>query len=513
MDTSSDNAEAVAETSHSRGYHIPELVVWHGQSPETLLEQMHSMMAEAETAPDKSGLLKRLAFETQQGFSHDTGPSEVRVSLTAYTESEFLKKAAQAIRMISEAPDTPFSFPSAGLFYGMGEPLGRIAFLFPGQGAQYPGMGGALANAFPAARKAWETLGNMAFSGHTIREVVFPEGTDSDEAAQAAFLRLSGADWASPCISVAGEAIFTLLEKMGVHPDAVAAHSFGDINALRAAGVFGPEQMIRLTRYRGELGVSCPLATRGCILAVPEPSEKTRSILAAHNIEDLWIANYNTRQQTVLSGEKESVDRAQQAFADEGIKTRMIPISAAPHCPLAANVAENFYAYLADVPFGRAQCDVYSFLFGRRINSNPDLLRKVLRAHIKKPVRFFSQIEQMHHDGIRIFVELGPGNILTTLVGQILEGRQHIALNTDHKKADPVLVFLNVVAELFKQGRIQDLSVLREDAETPDYAPPADTPDQFADPAPDAETEKRLKKLDMEISRIESMRSNRAQTA
>ncbi len=513
MDTFADNTKSVAETSHSRGYDIPELVVWHGQNPEAVMEQMRGVMPEAEKAPDKSGMLKRLAFETQRQFSHDPAPLEARVALTAYTESEFRKKAAQIIRMISEMPDTLFSFPYAGLFYGMGQPLGRVAFLFPGQGAQYPGMGGALANAFPTARYVWDTLGNMEFSGLTIREVVFAGDADSEEAAQEAFMRLSGADWTNPCISVVGEAIFLLFEKMGVRPDAVAAHSFGDINALRAAGVFSPEQMIRLTRYRGELGVSCPLATRGCILAVPDTFEKTRSILAAHNIEDVWIANYNTRNQTVLSGEKESVSKAHQAFANEGVKTRMIPISAAPHCPLAVDVGENFYAYLADVSFGRAQCDVYSFLFGRRINSDPELFRKVLRAHIEKPVRFFPQIEQMHHDGVRIFVEIGPGNILTSLVEQILADRQHVALNTDHKKADPVLVFLNATAELFRQGRVRDLSVLWEGAEAPDHIAPSKSANESTDAALDAETEKRLKKFDMEIAKIESMRSGRAQTA
>lgn len=441
---------------------MPELLVYYGESPGAVLDQMERARVETSRAEEKSGFLKQHAWECRKRFHTTDEPAGVRAALTALTESELGKKLEQMTKRIGEQPETPFAFSPAGLFYGRGAPMGRTACLFPGQGAQYPGMGGPLAAAFPAARRVWDSLGEMRFAGTSIKEVVFPETAADEEAAKDAFLRLSAADWTNPCISVAGEAIFALLDQLGFRPSAVGAHSFGDISALRAAGVLSARQMIELTRFRGELGVSCPLATRGCILAVPDSAENVRAVLDQYGITDVWIANYNTPSQTVLSGVREAVSRARAAFEEKGLKTRMIPISAAPHCPLAVDVARDFAAYLEKVGFDSANCDVYSFLFGRRVPNQPDLFRKLLKAHIEKPVRFQSQIEQMYKDGVRIFVEIGPGNMLSSLVDQILGDQPHMAVPTDHKKKDSVPAFLNAVAALFKEGLICDLDVLWE---------------------------------------------------
>ncbi|MFP4446026.1 MAG: hypothetical protein ACLFPD_07240, partial [Desulfosudaceae bacterium] len=134
---------------------------------------------------------------------------------------------------------------------------------------------------------------------------------------------------------------------------------------------------------------------------------------------------------------------------------------------------------------------------------DPSLFRKILKAHIEKPVRFHPQIERMYQDGVRVFIEIGPSGILTRLVGQILGDRPHLALCTDHKKTDAVLIFLNTVADLAKEGLIRNLDVLWEGYEIPghDVSPAGEN----ATPAGNngKETEKRLKKLELEFARIE----------
>ncbi|MDY6905210.1 MAG: ACP S-malonyltransferase [Thermodesulfobacteriota bacterium] len=500
-----DNKKNASGSRGHKGYHIPELVVGCGDTVADLIEQLNTLKNAAADAPECSGLLKRLSHETHDRIRKTKALGNLRIAVTAYTEREIEKKLTAMHEMITAEPDQPFSFPTAGLFYGVGAPVGRTAFLFPGQGAQYLGMGGPLAGAVPAAGRVWDRLGAMPFDGSTIGDMVFPEDTADEDKAKAAFFRLSAADWASPAISVVGEAIFVLLQKMGVYPDTVGAHSFGDISAYRAAGIFTPEDMVRVTRYRGELGVACPLATRGCILVVPEPAERVLGILADDQLEDVWVANYNTPVQTVLSGVKAAVYKAHEVFTEKGINSRPLPISAAPHCPLAVDVAEQFFDYLGGIDFKPAQCDVYSFLFGRKVAQNdPGLFRKLLKAHVEKPVRFQSQIEQMYADGIRLFVEIGPSDMLTNLVGQILTDKPHVALCTDRKKGDAVLVFLNAAAELFKQGLIKDLEVLWEGYGIPAYC---DDNGRQAD-APRQETLKMLKKLDMELARINSSRAS-----
>lgn len=505
-DMSANKKAQAAATPLAREYHIPELVVGYADSPADLGRQTESWLKATKDAPEKSGFLKHLARDTQNAFNRRSHDAAFRAAATAYTEREFEKKVRELQKMIIESPDSPFSFPEAGLFYGCGPPIGRTAFLFPGQGAQYLGMGSALAKTFPTASRVWEGLGATQFDGKTIKEVVFPKEAVDEQTAQKAFLRLSGADWTNPCISVVGEAVYQLFAKMGLHPDAVAAHSFGDISAYRAAGILGADDMIKATRYRGELGVACPLATRGCILIVAESAEKTVAIIEENELKEVWIANYNTPSQTVLSGVKEAVYKAHSVFEAAGIDSRPLPISAAPHCPLAVDVAEKFFQYLTGLDFKQAECDVYSFLFGRKVNNDPALFRKLLKAHIEKPVRFLSQTKQMYEDGIRIFIEIGPSGILTNLVGQILADKPHIALCTDKKKEDAVLVFLNAVAELFKEGGIKNLDVLWEGYEKPGFQ--ADiTSQEFPDEEADAQTEKRLKKLDLALAKIENERT------
>jgi acyl transferase domain-containing protein len=127
------------------------------------------------------------------------------------------------------------------------------------------GMGKALAAAFPEARRIFKRIGRRRFSGHTIDEIISSTNPGDKADVKTAFQRLSGVEWTNLCISVVGKAIFVLLKKMGALPHAVASHSFGDVSAFHAAGIISEDAMIRMNRYRGELGTSCPSATRGCI--------------------------------------------------------------------------------------------------------------------------------------------------------------------------------------------------------------------------------------------------------
>jgi acyl transferase domain-containing protein len=488
----------------TRSQHIPELLVFSEENFSIFLKKIEMAVKEAERYAEQPGFLKWLAFKQQQEFNQSKHIPAFRAVLTAYGEVELNKKLIHLEKMIKARPDRPFSYPSAGLFYGIGTDDSKMAFLFPGQGSQYLGMGKVLAAAFPEAQRIFNRIGQRRFSGHTIDEIISTKNPGDKAAAKAAFQRLSGVEWTNLCLSVVGKVIFVLLKKMGALPHAVASHSFGDVSAFHAAGILSEDAMIRIHRYRGELGASCPSATKGCILVVCETAEKIKKILKTRHIDNVWIANYNTNSQTVISGLQEMIHASRSVFAEEKIVHQLIPISGAPHCPLAEDAAEEFHGYLEKhINFEHADCDVYSFLFGRKLKNDPDIFRHVLRAHIEKPVRFNSQIENMYADGIRIFVEVGPSDILTRFVEHILDGRSHIAVNTDNRKGDAVLTFLLAVAELFKAGKILDLSILWEGYEIPVH--PGHRQRQPAGYIP--EDSKLLQQLDVKLASIENIRS------
>jgi acyl transferase domain-containing protein len=488
----------------SRSQKTPELVVFSDENFTLFLENIEKAVKETELNVERPGFLKWLAYDRQQEFNRTKRIPLFRAALTAYGELELKKKLLHLKKMIEAQPDMPFSYPGAGVFYGTGTDGGRMAYLFPGQGSQYLGMGKKMASVFPEARRVFDRLGQRSFHGHFIEDIISPSDSGDRADTKAAFLRLCGSEWANPCISVVGEAIFSLLKRMGAFPHAVASHSFGDVSAFRAAGIISKDAMLQLHRHRGELGASCSRATRGCILVVRETAEKIDKILKARNIHDVWIANYNTASQIVISGLREAIQVCRSIFSKEKIVNQLIPISAAPHCPLAGDVARKFEAFLKkDIYFRGADCDVYSYIFGRKVKNDPDLFQRVLRIHIEKPVRFKSQIENMYADGIRIFVEVGPSDILTRFVEHILDGKPHIAVNTDSRRADSILTFLNAVAELFKAGKILDLGILWEGYEVPCYPNHGvRQPGSFI-----PEDLKRLQRLELKLTRIENMRS------
>ncbi len=536
--------EAIAEKTDLRDRFslTPELVVFVGEEVAAVSAGIRTVLEDDRLR--LPGFLKWISYHSQKRFQKFEGKRNVRAAVTAYGGTELEKELVQLEKMVRERPEEGFAFPSAGLFYGRGDPVGKLGFLFPGQGSQYVGMGGEVAAAYPMAERVWEKLGEMRFKGKKIREIVFPPKPEGEEEAFLQLLQLASADWTNACISVAGEALFKLLSSMGVRPDAVAAHSWGDVSAYRSAGILTDEDMVRVAQHRGDIGVNCPTATSGCILIVNETVEKIKELVSKNEIQQVWIANYNAPSQNVLAGIKEEILRTKEIFDAEAIRSFLIPISAAVHCPLASQGAHVFEKYLEQIDFGKASCELYSYLLGRKVDNDPELFKRILWVQAEKPVKFMGQIEQMYEDGIRTFVEVGPSDVLTRFVGMILGEKPHAAITMDKRKEDSNLFFLLAVAELAAAGRIQNFEALWDGYRAPP-APPVETPDgnkeaalaleacpftslcpfqeelrkisggcscpssgQEEDTDPKELEANRLRKLDMEFAKIDHIRSS-----
>jgi acyl transferase domain-containing protein len=164
------------------------------------------------------------------------------------------------------------------------------------------------------------------------------------------------------------------------------------------------------------------------------------------------IANENSPEQSVISGPTREVQQAVERLLAASIAAQPIPVACAFHSPLVHGACEAFARDLAVVDIGPLALPVYSNTTASVYPGEPDAIRARLAEHIGKPVRFVAEIEAMYADGARVFVEAGPGRVLTGLVGRILGKRPHAAIACDRPNEDGVFSFLQALGQLAVRG-------------------------------------------------------------
>ncbi|HEX5118836.1 MAG TPA: SDR family oxidoreductase [Pseudonocardiaceae bacterium] len=326
---------------------------------------------------------------------------------------------------------------------------GRIAFVFPGQGAQYVGMGGDVAMAFPQAQDVWDAVASVDFDECALRDVVFPPPVFSDDDRVAQQHRLTATAWAQPALAAHSLSLLAMLSSVGIEPDCVAGHSLGELVALHAAGVMSAADLVRLARRRGELMAEID-GPPGAMLAVAADRATVTSAIDA--ADSVWPANVNAPRQTVVSGTATAIDLLHKRLSADGIAARRLDVSAAFHSPLVASVTEPLRRFLDDLPLAAPTIDVYGNADATVYPSDPDAVRARLAAHSTSPVRFHDQIEAMYADGVRTFVEVGAGSALTGLIGQILGGREHLAVSLERRGRDGVTAWREALDRLTEWG-------------------------------------------------------------
>ncbi|MEV5986123.1 SDR family oxidoreductase [Streptomyces sp. NPDC052051] len=415
-----------------------ELVLFSGASPADLV------------LPDASGdrPLAALARESQSAFS-PTDP--LRLAVVAADFADLREKYAQALALIRQRPGTAFATPN-GVRYACGDPaVGRLAFLFPGQGSQYVGMGADLAMLAPAAQAVWDRLGGTRFDGRPLHRVVFPPPAFADEERAAQAAQLAATEWAQPALAVHALALLEVLRELGLRPNCVAGHSFGELVALHCAGALEADTLVSLARTRGELMRDAAVVP-GAMLAVAADRAHVAAVLAEGAFGDIWSANLNSPLQVVLSGTTEAVARAERAFAAGGVGTHRLTTSTAFHSPLVASAAEPLAAFLRTVPVAEPRIEVYGNADATPYPSSPDAVRRRIADQLASPVLFQDQIEAMYAAGVRTFVEVGAGAALTGLVGQTLGDRAHAAVSLDWADRSGVNTLHTALGELAVRG-------------------------------------------------------------
>ena len=318
-----------------------------------------------------------------------------------------------------------------GAFFATGGPPGKIAVLFPGQGAQYTGMLRDLACGFPEVFSclAAADAGYGSPGGIRLSDYIYPPTAYSPGGKERQEELLRATDVAQPAIGAVSLGALRLLESFGLVPDAAAGHSYGELTALCSAGRLDESTFHHLSRLRGRLMASGN-GDRGGMLAVPAPLAIVEQVLAEEGL-DLIVANRNAPSQAVLSGSSIEIDRAIGVFAFRKLVCKRLPVSAAFHSPLVADAAEPFLAALSDVAFVEARFPVYANTTAAPYPEDQDAAKALLAGQLAQPVEFMAEIEALHATGILTFLEVGPGARLTGLVKAILGEKTHLALALD----------------------------------------------------------------------------------
>jgi acyl transferase domain-containing protein/NADP-dependent 3-hydroxy acid dehydrogenase YdfG len=468
-------ASAAVPAGHLRAAPT-ELILLSASSPGALLERARQL--------DLGRPLPALADHVAADFDPQHA---ARLAIVAADPDDLAAKITIAAERIEGGQRSP-----SLVHYESGRPApGLTAFLFPGQGAQYIGMGDDLAMHLPLARAAWDAAARHELGDRPLHRVVFPPPAFGDEERQAQQALLTATEWAQPALAVQSMALLAVLTRLGLRPDCVAGHSFGELIALHAAGAFDAGTLLQLARRRGEL-MRDAAAVPGGMLAVMAGRDRAEAAIAG--LTDIWLANDNGPGQVAFSGRRQALDAAEARFAANGIACVRLQAATGFHSPLVASSAGPFAKFLEQAEIRAPALDVYAGSDAKTYPADPAAVRHGLAEQIAAPVRFAEVIETMYDQGVRTFVEVGAGSTLSALVGQILGEREHAAVSLDHKGRHGITSLQNGLGHLAVRGLALDLAVLhapddeQQRAEKPSKASVRIDGGNYARPYPPAVT-------------------------
>ncbi|MEW2619232.1 beta-ketoacyl synthase N-terminal-like domain-containing protein [Streptomyces sp. NPDC048106] len=419
-------AGAGAETgSGVREEPAGEPVPWllSARTPAALAAQARRLVAHAEAHPELDAVaLGRALATTRAAMEH-------RAALTATDRGRLLDGA----RRLAEGTAAP------SVVTGKTAP-GQLAFLFSGQGSQRLAMGRELAAAHPVFADAFEQACAEldARLPRPLREVLDARPGSPDGRL------LDRTEFTQPALFAFEVALARLFASWGVEPDVVAGHSVGEIAAAHIAGVFSLADAAALVTARARLMQALPVP--GAMVAVAAGEEEVAVLLAGH-ADLVGIAAVNGPSSVVLSGAEERVLEIAGALRSLGHRTKRLKVSHAFHSPLMEPMREEFARVARGLTYEAPRIPVVSNVTGRAAAGDDLVTPEYWVRHVRATVRFHAGVRGLEADGVRTFLEVGPGDTLTALVHENLTGPAEAiaAVRRGHDEAESVRLALGAL--------------------------------------------------------------------
>ncbi|RMF85893.1 MAG: acyltransferase domain-containing protein, partial [Nitrospinota bacterium] len=425
-----------------------ELFLWKGESRQALLEAI-APLANALTQGAKPAL-SDLAYTVWEQAREKEG---LTLAIVATSLEDLGQKLSWVREALSQPENRHIQNPK-GIYFSEA-PLaraGKIAFLFPGQGSQYPDMLRDLALQFAEVRERFEQADRVLSDRfpQPLSYYIFPPPRFSREEEQRSRQALTQTNVAQPALGAADMGAFALLQSLGIAPDMVAGHSYGEYVALCAARVFSEEVLYLLSEARGRFIIEAGKEELGTMAAVEGEAEKIAEALPS--LEGVWIANLNSPKQTIISGTQHGIEEAIRLLQSQGFRTRPVPVSCAFHSPLVAPARDRLAGFLKTFSFSSPHIAVFSNTTASPYPTDPQEMITLLSDHLVRPVQFAAEIEAMYQAGARVFIEVGPRNVLTSLTQQILGERAYVAISLDQPGRSGLLQLHHALGQLAGHG-------------------------------------------------------------
>ncbi|UPK71082.1 type I polyketide synthase [Chitinophaga filiformis] len=411
-----------------------ELFVFRGENDaavKQLVQTVHSILEYNDQVP-----LRDIAYSL---YHYSDAP--VRLSIVASGREDLMLKT-----------DLALSGATSREIHVTSKVEGKVAFMFPGQGSQRVNMARELFVAFPQMRKLLKAYPQY-------EKILFPSAAFSESALQQQKEKIKDTRITQPLLGIVDLAMASFLKELGIQPDMVAGHSYGELPALCFAGVFAEEQLVPLSEKRAKAILDAVEGDKGVMVAV----NITAAALAPFTGKGsgVYAVNHNSPQQWVLAGTTKDMEQLMAQLREQKISFKQMEVACAFHSPLIAKSATLYKTAIGKTSFSKPAIPVWSNTTAALYPDTDAAIKERLAEHLVSPVLFSEEVEKMYTAGARVFIEVGPGKVLSNLTRAVI-GKEGLVLHTEDSEPTAIAHLLNTIAKYIASGRDVQLDKLFE---------------------------------------------------